>query len=292
MTEKGAAEIAVIIPHYNDPERLRRCLSALLSDPDSAGAEIVVVDNQSDKDLTDLHIAFPAVTFLVEPLRGAAAARNRGVGETQAPMLFFTDADCVPQPGWIAAGRTALDTADIVGGSVELFDETPPPRSGAQSFEAVFAFNQKDYVEKKGFSVSANLLTWRHVFKEVGDFRQGVSEDVDWCHRALKKRFCLVYDPRVLVTHPSRATLAELKRKWQRVVSETFALQTQSPFPRVRWAVRAGLVLASPMLDLRKILLSARLRTPAERALGIATLFYLRVLRAGWMFRQVLGWRI
>ncbi|MBF9233915.1 glycosyltransferase [Microvirga sp. BT350] len=292
MNQKRSADIAVIIPHYNDRDRLHRCLTALVADPEIGKADIVVVDNNSDQDLTPLRELFPSVRFFIETLPGAAAARNRGVRETSAPMLFFTDADCVPQAGWVAAGRAALDTSDIVGGAVELFDETPPPRNGAQSFEAVFAFNQKYYVEKKGFSVSANLLTWRHVFQDVGDFRPGVSEDVDWCHRARKRKFYLIYDSSVLVTHPTRANMNELRKKWRRVVCESFELQAGLPFPRVRWAVRAGLVLASPMLDLRKLILSNRLRTPKERAAGIIALFYLRALRAGWMVRQVFGWPV
>ena len=37
---------AVIIPHYNDPPRLERCLRALMEN-DIANTEIVVVDNAS-----------------------------------------------------------------------------------------------------------------------------------------------------------------------------------------------------------------------------------------------------
>lgn len=289
MSGREPYDVAVIIPHYNDSERLERCLTALTSSAASGKAEIVVVDNNSTEDLSPLHSRFPVVRFVVEATRGAAAARNRGVLETRAPMLFFLDSDCVPQPGWIKAGKVALQKADIVGGFIELFDETPPPRNGAQAFETIFAFNQKQYIEKKGFSVSANLLTWRRVFDEVGNFRSGVSEDVDWCHRALKKNYSLIYDEDVAVAHPTRKDLGELKKKWSRMIRESFELQAERPFARLRWAFRATLVLCSPLVDFRRVLFSQRLHGPREIVSGLCTLFYLRALRATWMFRQVFG---
>ena len=124
--------IAIIIPHYNDVARLGRCLAALMEN-DLAGCEILVVDNGSTQSLAELRAAFPAVRFVTETERGAAAARNRGVAETTAPLLMFIDADCVAAPDWVSVGRAVAGKADLIGGRVEVFDETPPPRRVARS---------------------------------------------------------------------------------------------------------------------------------------------------------------
>lgn len=291
MEQDTSAKIAVIIPHYNDNERLNRCLTALLQNDGVKDAEIIVVDNDSDQDISNLALDFTFVRFVKESTRGAAAARNRGVIETCAPLLFFLDSDCVPDPDWIRAGRTALLNADIIGGAIRVFDETPPPRSGAQAFEAIFAFNQKHYVEKSGFSVTANLLTWRHVFQKVGGFRPRVSEDVDWCHRARSVGFSLIFDPRVKVSHPSRSNMPELSRKWRRLVRESYELEAQQRFARIRWAGQAFLVLCSPTRDIFRILFSSQLRGSREMSRGVMTLFQIRALRAAWMIHQVLRGR-
>ena len=169
----------VIIPHYNDSARLGRCLDALRAQ-DRAGVDVVVVDNGSTEPLDQAKAANPDVRFVTEPGKGAARARNRGVAESRAEAIIFLDADCVPQPDWLAAARRAAGSADIVGGAIDVFDETPPPRSGAEAFETVFAFNYKDYIERKGFSVTANLVTTRTVFEAVGPFTNGLSEDAEW----------------------------------------------------------------------------------------------------------------
>ena len=140
---------AVIIPHYNDLLRLERCLRALMEN-DITNTEIVVVDNASPISLDDIGRAFPNVRFIIETQKGAAHARNRGIAETTAQRLFFIDADCVPAPDWLTVGRAIADQADLIGGRVDVFDETPPPRSGAEAFEAVFAFNFRRYIEVQG----------------------------------------------------------------------------------------------------------------------------------------------
>ena len=94
--------------------------------------------------------------------------------------------------------------ADLIGGRVEVFDETPPPRSGAEAFEAVFAFDFRHYIEVQGFSGTGNLITRRDVFADVGPFRGGMSEDRDWSFRATAKGYRLIYEDGLRVGHPSR----------------------------------------------------------------------------------------
>ena len=281
------SDCAVIIPHFNDTVRLRRCLSALVSG-DIAGADIVVVDNASTDAMDALRSDFPQVRFVTEARKGAANARNRGVAETDAPHLFFLDADCVPAADWLAAAMRNRDLGDIVGGAITVFDETPPPRSGAQAFETVFAFNYRDYILNKGFSVTANLLTRRDVFLATGPFIDGVSEDEEWCRRARDAGFRIALAEDLRVSHPTRSDWPALRRKWRRLTDEMFRLHlTRSG--RARWALRALAVAASGAAHLPRALADIRLDGPGERLRGCGTLVRLRLLRAVWMLQQAAG---
>ena len=73
-TTKPAPDIAVIIPHYNDVDRLERCLNELMLN-DIGDAEILVVDNNSPNPPDRLHDLFPTVRFLCEKQKGAGPAR-------------------------------------------------------------------------------------------------------------------------------------------------------------------------------------------------------------------------
>ncbi|WP_136443975.1 glycosyltransferase family 2 protein [Pacificoceanicola onchidii] len=284
-------DAAVIIPHYNDQTRLARCLDALVPQLEDAPgtAEIVVVDNNSDPALKPAYMArWPQVRFIVETGKGAALARNRGVAETTAPALFFIDSDCLPAQDWLATAFAVRDRAPLVGGSVPVFDETPPPRSGAEAFEAVFAFDFKTYIEQKGFSGSGNLVTRRGVFDAIGGFRPGLSEDLDWCQRATAAGFALVYAEELCASHPSRSDWPALRRKWRRLTDETWGLRDHGAAGRLRWGLRALAMPLSALAHTPKVLRSARLDSGQERLAALGTLYRLRIRRGLWMIGQAL----
>ena len=287
-TTDRAASAAVIIPHYNDVTRLGRCLQELARN-DLTDVEIVVVDNGSSVSLEAVRADHPDVRFIVEPEKGAAAARNRGIAETTAPLLLFIDADCIPERDWVQVARQVAPDADLTGGRVSVFDETPPPRSGAEAFEAVFAFDFRSYVEKGGFSGAGNLVTRRDVFDAIGGFTNGVSEDREWTMRAVARGYSLVYQDRLRVRHPSRQDWPALRQKWKRMTNEMYQLNGTDARSRLRWLVRALAMPFSIPVHIPRILRSDRLNAPGEHMRAIATLVRLRMLRMVWMLRQVFG---
>ncbi len=281
--------LAVILPHYNDTERLRSTLTALVPQVPGPDVEVVIVDNNTPGGLGTLPEEFPDFRFVQESRKGAAYARNRGVAETRAPNLLFLDGDCRPSPGWLARALELVGEDKLVGGRVDTFDETPPPRSGAEAFEKVFAFRQQMYVEQKGFSGSGNLLTTRRVFADAGPMIHGLSEDMEWCFRARAKGYKIFYDDNLAVSHPTRQDWPALKRKWRRMTDEGFYLNGTGPGARVRWFVRAFAVLGSSVVHLPVLFRSPRLANWVERRRAAGTMLRLRAQRCIWMLRQALG---
>lgn len=287
---------AIIIPHYNDLDRLTRCLAALVdgAGPRLQGLEVLICDNGSTEPvaetLADLLAAHPQIRLLHEPKKGAAHARNCGVAASTAPRLWFLDADCVPAPDWVAQADAASSDpqADLLAGRVDVFDETPAPRSGAEAFETIFAFDCESYV-KQGFTVTANLLTTRAVFDRTGPFIDGVPEDKEWCLRARAHGATIAYVPALAVSHPTRQDGPALIRKWRRLVREAWGQEGRSLSARLRWLVRAMLVAASALAHQPRVWRSPRLTGFTERRRAALTLIAIRLQRAGWMIRQVLG---
>ena len=66
--------------------------------------------------------------------RGLAAARNTGIAAATAPVVAFTDDDCVPADDWLEALLEPYDSADVVavGGGVEALrrETLDPPVPG------------------------------------------------------------------------------------------------------------------------------------------------------------------
>lgn len=277
------SDIAVILPHFADTARLQRCLSVLTAQ-DLDGVEVVVVDNATPGGIAGIAAMFPQIAIITEPQKGAAAARNRGVTETRAPWLAFLDADCVPEADWLGQVRriTGGDLRSVTGGRVDVFDETPQPRSGAEAFETVFAFDQAGYIRDKGFSVTANLITSRATFEATGPFVVGVSEDLEWCRRATAAGHRLVYDADLAVSHPTRSDWPALAKKWRRLTAEEFGLQQG----RMRWIAKALAMPISALAHAPRVLSHPAL-TRHEKARALVTLVRLRSARMVWMLSRL-----
>ena len=279
-------DTAVIIPHYNDVARLKRCLDALMPQV-GEDVEVVVADNGSTDSLEVVEASWPDLRIVHQPEKGAGPARNAGVAATSAPWIMFLDADCVPSPNWIDAGRNVRQQDVITGGPIGLFDETPAPKSGAEAFETVFAFQVDRYLREDGFLVSAQLVLSRATFEDVGGFRPNVAEDNDWCHRATAKGYTLALNDAFQVSHPTRSDWPALLKKWDRMVTEMFRMYGRGAGGRLGYIAKALLMPLSAVIHAPHVLRHGGLSV-AEKGRGLATLFRLRLTRMIWMLRQVI----
>lgn len=275
--------ISVIIPHYRDLTGLELCLQALARQTYPASDfEVIVADNNSPEGEAAIAEAIAGRARLtVVRERGAGPARNGGVQLARGEILAFTDSDCVPEPQWLAEGVAKLGEYDFVGGRVTVLVDDPAHMTGPEAFERVFAFDFKTYITRKGFTGSGNLFCARTLFDAVGGFRTGVSEDVEWSHRARGMGFRLGYAPRAIVGHPARRTWDELKNKWARVNAETYGLYRIRPAGKLQWLVRNLALPVSAVLHTPKIFASDQLATGSQRAAAVQTLFKLRMWRLG-----------
>ena len=279
----SAPSVSVIVPHYSDLERLDRCLASLRRQSWPADDfEIVVADNMSPQgEVAVAERIAGRARLVLAPEKGAGPARNVAVATATGRLLAFIDADCVADSSWLERGIAALDRADLIGGRMIVLVEGKGAKSGAEAFEAVFAFDNRSYVLKKHFSVTANLFCSRAVFDRTGPFRNGMSEDADWCLRARAAGYRIDYADDTIVSHPARPNWPALKTKWQRINAELHQLEMLSPGGRLRWARHTALLPLSIAAHAPRVLTSPALAGPGERLAGLATLMRLRLWRFG-----------
>lgn len=206
------ARLSVIIPVYKDDGRLSQCLAAL-EQQTLAGDdfEVIVVDNGSKAPPT----VPDWVRLIHEATPGSYAARNAGIRAATTDRLVFTDADCVPDPGWLAALDQALDTSPRATGPVPLFIEGR--RTAAATYDCLFAFTQEANHEA-GFGITANLAVRREVFDDGGLFSEVASiGDREFGQRATAAGHGIAWVPDAVVWHPARRQLGDLLRKMRRL---------------------------------------------------------------------------
>jgi glycosyltransferase involved in cell wall biosynthesis len=281
MVQPGPPFVSVIIPHYNDLDHLQQCLKSLRRQTLPRECfEVIVADNNSVGGVRAVEQMAPDVRIVHASEQGAGPARNAGAALARGNVFAFIDSDCRADENWLREGISALERFDYVGGQVitkigQQRDTTP-----AEAVEAVFAFNFKKYIEKDGFAGTGNLFVPRAIFGRVGEFRAGVSEDIDWCRRANALGFRLGYAEPAIVYHSARREWRELKRKWDRVLAETIGLARERPGWRLRWIAYTAVVGASPLVHWITVVRSPRLVGVHAKCCGLLGLLRIRSYRS------------
>ncbi len=200
--------VSVVIPHYNDLAALQVCVAGLARQTwPAARMEVIVADNNSACGIAAVRAAVPSCRVIPAPVQGAGPARNAGAAVARGEILAFIDSDCDPDPDWIEHGVHALAEYDFLGGHVRTTARDAARPTPVEAWEIVFGFDFERYIVDEGYTGSGNMWVWRSVFDAVGGFRTGVSEDVEWSHRATALGFRLGYEPRAVVSHLARPRL-------------------------------------------------------------------------------------
>ncbi len=290
MNTQPAARISVIIPHLNQRNSLKRCLASLRAGsrvPD----QIIVVDNGSAVLPVDICSAFKGVMVLQQPEPGPGLARNLGVARSDCDILAFIDADCIAHPDWldVAERRMADASLQIIGGDVRICCTNPAHLTALEAYESVFAYRMDRYIAQQGFTGSGNMVVRRGAFDRVGLFKgAAVAEDRDWGQRATSLGIEIRYDPSLIVFHPARATMTDLCAKWSRQLAHD-AHDVRTGFQRFSWLIKAGVLIFSPLWDVRRIVRTDRIAGTRNRLLAYGVLVHIRLYRACKMVHLATG---
>lgn len=287
-------EITIIAPHLNQPDLLRVLLASLFAqDYDMTRAQVIIVDNGSRTVPHDVVAEFPGVTLLTEATPGPGPARNCGIARATAPIVAFTDSDCQVDRHWIPTilKHFAADPAlEILGGDMQLILPDPTDPTPVEAFECVYAFPQTLYIFQKGYSVTANMAVRRPVLDTVGAFAGiGVSEDREWGQRARAMGHITRWKPDVIVNHPARRTMDELRDKCDRNVSLDFTTQANGVKGRVFWTVKALALAASPLTQIPKLARTDRLTGRHQRWRAFQGLAGFRLYKAQRMLKALVS---
>lgn len=239
MTASGGhgPAVSVIVPVYRDWARVPDLLRALAAQT-LRNFEVVLVDNDPGSaghpaggdglDICRIPCATP----------GSYAARNAGVAVARGRLLAFTDADCRPDPDWLAALAAAHAAAPglILAGPIRL--EVGPDPGPWEIFDAVRGMPQAVFV-RHGYAVTANLALGAGVMERLGGFdpTRLSGGDAEFCRRAGRHGVGLRLIPEAVVAHPARPDRAAVATKARRIKGGQLA--AGPPLRRALWTLRS-----------------------------------------------------
>ena len=230
--------VGVVIPVYNDWERLQLCLQAMARQTYPRQLlQVRVVDNGSS-DWPE-RPCFPLpIEVIVHRRPGSYGARNQAALGWNVDVLAFTDADCRPEPDWIEAGVAALhwpgSSPRLLAGRIVLEPRRLDQPTAAEQLDQILGFDQARTVRRAGFGVTANLFVPQVCFERLEGFHRKTRSggDRDFCHRAVAAGAELLFVADAVVRHPAR-DWSELVHKQRRILGGRLTLAGAALLPRL-----------------------------------------------------------
>ena len=225
MTGAGEVSLSICIVSWNTRDLLEACLRSLYADPDSAGWQVLVVDNASSDGSADMVAdRFPRAELIRSPRNlGFSRGNNLALARATGRCLLLLNSDTAVDPGALGRLVDYLDSdpdAGAVGprlvypdGSLQLSCGRPP---GLHSeivhkllLHRIFPFfrlGRWHHGERRcvGWVTGACLMVRREAAAETGFLDPNIFmcfEDLDWCMRLRKKGWSVVYLPSSRVVH-------------------------------------------------------------------------------------------
>ena len=177
----SATVVSIIVPAYENPEELERCLRSLRQDDLKDESEIIVIDDCSPEQSNAIEQTaqkYNVGYYRQDKNAGPGVARNRGAEEAKGSILVFIDSDCVAPPGWL----TGLIQPIREG----RYSSTTSCYSGPASPDWITTFQDEDYRYRMpwtecdiSFVNSCNFAIEQKVFQNLGGFpEQRITEDM------------------------------------------------------------------------------------------------------------------
>ncbi len=127
-----------IIPHYNKPDLLQRCVKSI---PQRDDIEIIIVDDNSDEDKKPtINRRGVEIVFLdASQSKGAGRARNVGMKKAHGKWLLFADADDFYNEGFLSFLDKYSDSNNdvIYFGAESKNSETLEPLNRTVNYQSV-----------------------------------------------------------------------------------------------------------------------------------------------------------
>jgi GT2 family glycosyltransferase len=193
--------ISVIIPTRHRNDLLSLCLDRVAPGAQSVSAdkyEVIVTDDGAQTTAQGLVAErYPWARWTQGPRRGPAANRNHGVRQARGEFIAFTDDDCLPSPGWLAAFAAAIRP------DVDVYEGMTTCAAGIRS-----PLEQAPVNLSGGCLWSCNVMVRAEVFGRLGgfdeDFPNAWCEDVEFFDRVNRNGIAWRFVPEAVIDHPVR----------------------------------------------------------------------------------------
>lgn len=206
-------EVSLYIPCYNAAQTIAFCLEGVLRQSYPV-REILVIDDGSTDQTEEVLSAYKLRVIRHGSNLGIAGARNTALRYAQSEYIASLDADCVPEPEWLANLMRRFSDQRLAGAGGMLRERYT--LSGVDLWRSVYMRQHwGDLKVSPRFLFGSNTVFRRRALQEAGGYDERYRTNYEDCDMSLRLRergYELIYDPEAVVHHLRRDTLRSLLR--------------------------------------------------------------------------------
>lgn len=215
-------DVSIVVPTYNRPAQLARCLRSMTELDFDGQFEVILVDDGGNTDLQDVIEAVSddlVVTLITAEHAGPSQARNEGVLAARGRAIALTDDDCTFNRNWLNSMWRHFEQQpdDMLGGHTANALENNVYASASQLLVGYVCNYYSRKPESGYFFTSNNLFLSRQKFLDVGGFdarfKSAGGEDREFCDRWRHSGMNLKYVEEAIVMHHHDLTLRGFMRQ-------------------------------------------------------------------------------
>lgn len=251
-SERGRAHprVSIVIPVYNEADRIGDCLRAIAAQT-IRPYEVIVVDNNSTDGTVAVAAQFPFVTLVREPRQGVVYARRRGFDRAQGDVIGSIDADTDVTADWVQTVQEIFHKGDVgaLAGTVRYRDIA---WAGFISWvdlnlRRYFAWLYPEIMPLQGANMALRRDAWEAVRGELCTL-PGIHEDMDLAVHLGELGRGAVFDERLRVTTGSRQCALDWREFWIYAAASPRSYAQHGLRARSMWCAAVLVVPLYPLL--------------------------------------------
>lgn len=205
-------QVTLYVPCYNAERYIAACIEGVLAQtrrPD----EILVIDDGSKDHTAEIASRYPVKIMRHDQNRGLAAARNTAFRNARHELVAALDADCVPEPDWLARLLRHFADTNVVGANGRLEEAVLTSVADRWRKEHMPQHWGDAPVRNPRFLFGADTIYRKSSVLEAGGYDERCrtnGEDVELSARISARGGVTIYDPEARVQHQRHDGVASI----------------------------------------------------------------------------------
>lgn len=204
--------VSLYIPCFNVENFIGSCIVGVLSQTYPVD-EILIIDDGSQDNTARLASQYPVKLISHSFNKGLAAARNTAFQHASNEFVASLDADCVPDSEWLATLMPLLDDPRVGAVGGRLFETELLCLADHWRRSHLRQDWGDTRVDNPLFMFGNNSVMRKSALTATGGYDEAMhtnGEDADVSKRIRAQGYNLIYEPKAVVSHKRRDTLASI----------------------------------------------------------------------------------